>query len=216
MRGNPSAGGPEKPETGSIPAGAGEPGRADWPGDARRVYPRRCGGTDTVGEVGSAARGLSPQVRGNPRLGREVAPGRGSIPAGAGEPIQSRSRGRPRTVYPRRCGGTPPMEGVLWREHGLSPQVRGNPRDPVAPLGAGGSIPAGAGEPEALSGPSELRGVYPRRCGGTDLCGRREKDEAGLSPQVRGNHRETVTTLRAEGSIPAGAGEPRGRARPCG
>ena len=70
----------------SIPAGAGEPALGDMGVDLRGVYPRGCGGT--VGSRSSALkyRGLSPRVRGNPRVVRLMPKALGSIPAGAGEP----------------------------------------------------------------------------------------------------------------------------------
>ncbi len=111
----------------SIPAGAGEPAGqvvAFWRG---RVYPRRCGGTLARSRSSVHRAGLSPQVRGNRRDRRHRPPGRGSIPAGAGEPAAClRRRGR-RRVYPRRCGGTPQCGRGGALRHGLSPQVRGNP-----------------------------------------------------------------------------------------
>ncbi len=60
---------------------------------------------------------------------------------------------------------------------------------------------------EAKAG--DARGVFPRRCGGTR--GRRygEVLREGLSPQVRGNPPLRSADGRAEGSIPAGAGEPK-------
>ena len=53
--------------------------------------------------------------------------------------------------------------------------------------------------------------VYPRVCGGTTTCTRLGGLLAGLSPRVRGNrHLKRCGVLRG-GSIPACAGEPRGR-----
>ena len=70
---------------GSIPAGAGETfmGGVDRAGDG--VYPRGCGGDS--GEILTTwlPWGLSPRVRGRPRLIGWVAVLMGSIPAGAGE-----------------------------------------------------------------------------------------------------------------------------------
>ena len=114
-------------------------------------------------------RGLSPRMRGNPQ-GVSI------------RDIDSR-------VYPRACGGTGiPLAGILPAP-GLSPRMRGNHFSASTASVASGSIPAHAGEPhgEALIG--DVRGVYPRACGGT-------RARAG------------VHESRA-GSIPAHAGEPR-------
>ena len=96
---------------GSIPACAGEPGsllirrvtRPVYPrvcggtGHSlaciliRGVYPRVCGGTVAATRANDSIGGLSPRVRGNPRLRHWQVPSEGSIPACAGEPCRSRS-----------------------------------------------------------------------------------------------------------------------------
>ena len=50
---------------GSIPAHAGEPGPRIAPEEARRVYPRACGGTSTSTLLAASMAGLSPRMRGN-------------------------------------------------------------------------------------------------------------------------------------------------------
>ena len=71
----------------SIPAPAGEP---EWHhvhhGDAR-VYPRACGGTQTISETTRPVTGLSPRLRGNLRHFHRRVEAAGSIPAPAGEPF---------------------------------------------------------------------------------------------------------------------------------
>ena len=54
----------------SIPACAGEPGRAPTASDGAPVYPRVCGGTAKLAHRGACVRGLSPRVRGNRCLPR--------------------------------------------------------------------------------------------------------------------------------------------------
>ena len=133
--------------------------------------------------------GLSPRVRGNQDLDELAASRAGSIPAGAGEPLaRTTSPGRER-VYPRGCGGT--VECVVWAS---------------APTW---SIPAGAGEPELLASRDAVQGVYPRGCGGTGPNADTRPSVPGLSPRVRGNLLLQELHLVGEGSIPAGAGEPR-------
>ncbi len=71
---------------GSIPAGAGEPGRVRLADAEFGVYPRGGGGTDFWRSSPRYVAGLSPRGRGNrlSRLRVQLLPG--SIPAGAGEP----------------------------------------------------------------------------------------------------------------------------------
>ncbi len=187
VRGNRSRSPASPPGPGSIPAGAGEPRPQRTARHAIQVYPRRCGGTETVDWRTASDEGLSPQVRGNRDRGARLPPRRGSIPAGAGEP---RGGGAPpprERVYPRRCGGTPSAAGSPSGAWGLSPQVRGNRRRHDGVPGRRRSIPAGAGEPRTPPRPTPRRRVYPRRCGGTGGSGGRAGAFNGLSPQVRGN-----------------------------
>ena len=111
-------------------------------------------------------------------------------------------------VYPRRCGGTRLLFWATPKIQGLSPQVRGNLSPHIDKTRDMGSIPAGAGEPLWASRCTPRPGVYPRRCGGTLAIGRRISENAGLSPQVRGNHLARRGSTFTERSIPAGAGEP--------
>ena len=119
--------------TRSIPASAGEPSRRGRAPTSWRVYPRECGGTGPPARTCFQAAGLSPRVRGNPPDVSGRAHGGGSIPASAGEPAARSSRPRPTAVYPRECGGTfTPGESPDLVE-GLSPRVRGNPREEGRP-----------------------------------------------------------------------------------
>ena len=72
---------------GSIPAGAGEPVRAGVEPWSMKVYPRGCGGAAGGVATISPDEGLSPRVRGSLEDVAGRAANRGSIPAGAGEPL---------------------------------------------------------------------------------------------------------------------------------
>ena len=194
---------------GSIPAGAGEPRTGRQSLSRWGVYPRRCGGAVADGDVLRAAQGLSPQVRGSrhDRLGR-IARG-GSIPAGAGEPLRALLASSRRRVYPRRCGGAGYAQGLVGGDAGLSPQVRGSRKPQCRSDAAGGSIPAGAGEPCGVGAVKGAVWVYPRRCGGAHTVTPIDDPRPGLSPQVRGSPFSGAGASCSGGSIPAGAGEPR-------
>ena len=113
-------------------------------------------------------------------------------------------------VYPRACGGTERIGEPSGTVTGLSPRVRGNRHIP-AQVGAGhGSIPARAGEPDALHAADFANEVYPRACGGTAGPVRRLSFPPGLSPRVRGNHIGSFSVAVRDRSIPARAGEPPG------
>ena len=111
--------------------------------------------------------GLSPRVRGNPRLGLCGQPAVGSIPACAGEPGADRPKRMATGVYPRVCGGTAASQWRQTRASGLSPRVRGNRLLLLVELVEQRSIPACAGEPVDILLRPYIFEVYPRVCGGT-------------------------------------------------
>ena len=198
-------------DRGSIPARAGEPRRAACRGRPWPVYPRACGGTIAEAVMAGRDRGLSPRVRGNLRAGRQSRHAVGSIPARAGEPRAS-TRGRTDCrVYPRACGGTERGGDPVGRAAGLSPRVRGNLGEGEGRMAVQRSIPARAGEPAAERSSTTRASVYPRACGGTEPEVTDAGIKYGLSPRVRGNPAPALPTVRLAGSIPARAGEPRGR-----
>ena len=110
----------------SIPACAGEPWFSGRSSVRIAVYPRVCGGTDSLLRTTGAEGGLSPRVRGNHTEAQWSITGHGSIPACAGEPSWC-ARLRPvQRVYPRVCGGTLRVCAASAYDSGLSPRVRGN------------------------------------------------------------------------------------------
>ena len=106
-RGNPPLAVGGERGTGSIPANAGEPGRARGPGRRAGVYPRERGGTEYGTRREYEDAGLSPRTRGNPNDNPACHWRSGSIPANAGEPTWRRLARFNARVYPRERGGTP-------------------------------------------------------------------------------------------------------------
>ena len=131
----------------SIPACAGEPVSYMSGADAMKVYPRVCGGASRLSSCPRTVFGLSPRVRGSRRQNQKGIHLVRSIPACAGEPSPCPSSSAPTWVYPRVCGGAGRLGLGIGAGRGLSPRVRGSPRDGQAPHVHRGSIPACAGEP---------------------------------------------------------------------
>ena len=92
--------------------------------------------------------------------------------------------------------------------------MRGNLSHPFSPTAELRSIPACAGEPDAISRSEPASWVYPRVCGGTQRQDNRVLSTRGLSPRVRGNRFSATAVTVAAGSIPACAGEPQGGPTP--
>ena len=194
--------------SGSIPACAGEPQRAMASRTGLRVYPRVCGGASIRAGFRRTRLGLSPRVRGSrsQQCWWWVHPR--SIPACAGEPRRLLPAGRVASVYPRVCGGASASLDTIQLGMGLSPRVRGSPRDFPARGWRAGSIPACAGEPFASLVPPTAIQVYPRVCGGATARPGWAGRGQGLSPRVRGSLTVDIRSRLVEGSIPACAGEP--------
>ena len=192
----------------SIPACAGEPLFSTLRPNDWGVYPRVCGGTYRSPSRTLWEYGLSPRVRGNLSRKENGSCIVRSIPACAGEPSGCDWPLPPAGVYPRVCGGTPRGLPPPRPKRGLSPRVRGNQRANDHIHQRGGSIPACAGEPDALLKSAAAQWVYPRVCGGTFVPATLRGCRRGLSPRVRGNLRAGPRRTSASGSIPACAGEP--------
>ncbi len=173
---------------GSIPACTGEPPRFAAGRDFYRVYPRVYGGTGAAVKFNPSMSGLSPRVRGNPRVKENAKIAHGSIPACTGEPQSQGKCQDCSRVYPRVYGGTESAPKPAQAFRGLSPRVRGNPvLSQMQPL-LSGSIPACTGEPRPVRSPIARHSVYPRVYGGTARWYSSSPASNGLSPRVRGNH----------------------------
>ena len=198
--------------SGSIPAHAGEPGRAARLGFRNGVYPRPRGGTRCAVASRTPFRGLSPPTRGNLQWPRRESAPHGSIPAHAGEPAAPPGMRSSGAVYPRPRGGTNRVYALIWLKDGLSPPTRGNRTVGVKRRELRRSIPAHAGEPSSPSQRDYSGKVYPRPRGGTALANANELAAEGLSPPTRGNPSPWWMKFSARRSIPAHAGEPRSAA----
>ena len=91
---------------------------------------------------------------------------------------------------------------------GPSPRGRGNPRDAAGATFRLRSIPAWAGKPEAIMWDPSTEGVHPRVGGETGYSTDWSTRYQGPSPRGRGNQRDRLADVVADGSIPAWAGKP--------
>ena len=171
---------------GSIPACAGEASSPVRLWCCGWVYPRVCGGSIIRLSACPWSRGLSPRVRGKLYVGIVKRPGRGSIPACAGEAGRCGRPPKRRRVYPRVCGGSRRRIHHRIQHRGLSPRVRGKRRVIAVHHRHIGSIPACAGEALHRRHSWQMRKVYPRVCGGSRNPRPALPFVIGLSPRVRG------------------------------
>ncbi len=196
---------------GSIPATAGEPTRP-WRGTAGRwVHPRDRGGATTAPTPVLGHAGPSPRPRGSPLQHVGSNSRIRSIPATAGEPVMISSTKCAARVHPRDRGGADKSILDYLKKAGPSPRPRGSLLATALGLRAVGSIPATAGEPGGHAQRERMRRVHPRDRGGALGFSAGRNDLVGPSPRPRGSQVHDLASERAEGSIPATAGEPRGR-----
>ena len=242
VRGSHSDRSGRRPDSGSIPACAGEPALGSRRIPLFRVHPRVCGGAAAVVSPRVDRTGPSPRVRGSRDQGGGVAVGLGSIPACAGEPHPPLVSSASLQVHPRVCGGASCCQATGVSRLGPSPRVRGSRAAKRETDHDDGSIPACAGEPSRSQTRTSVGKVHPRVCGGAGGNTAGSVSLQGPSPRVRGSRSGTNTadvpqtgpsprvrgSLPAPsssedvpvGSIPACAGEPpaleRRRVRPAG
>ncbi len=216
MRGSRPGVGAAAPGRGSIPADAGEPCSRRRRARFIRVDPRGCGGATPPWATRAFVKGRSPRMRGSPVLAAVKNLFLGSIPADAGEPPLAGCEAPGRRVDPRGCGGALARPGLDRSRWGRSPRMRGSHQRERRPLRFRGSIPADAGEPRSPHHRGCVRRVDPRGCGGALVAGLAERLVEGRSPRMRGSPRAPGGRAAAQGSIPADAGEPRGRRRDSG
>ena len=173
---------------GSIPACTGKPHEPQLAERSERVYPRMYGETTDPQDCAGAPEGLSPHVRGNPVRSAPFRALSRSIPACTGKPCLDHSVLKAYVVYPRMYGETTWQDDVTGEGQGLSPHVRGNPKEStceytgrkgLSPHVRGNradaeasrtgvrSIPACTGKPGTRQGGSAPIGVYPRMYGET-------------------------------------------------
>ena len=151
----------------TIPAGAGSPADLAALRIAETDYPRGRGVTDSSGATASLGSGLSPRARGHPFYERREDRLEGTIPAGAGSPLDTSCLGHLERDYPRGRGVT--RDRALWtgRCRGLSPRARGHRRPAANRRQKSRTIPAGAGSPSERTTGGRSFGDYPRGRGVT-------------------------------------------------
>ena len=111
-------------------------------------------------------------------------------------------------VYPRECGAAFIDMIPLRQSEGLSPRVRGSPRQSQSCICRWGSIPASAGQPRCSPPTTQDWRVYPRECGAALSIIEDDIKMEGLSPRVRGSLQFRHSFLLYGRSIPASAGQP--------
>ena len=187
VRGNPGGFTCWPPSLRSIPACTGKPCAWTVGGRTREVYPRVYGETVARVIMPDSKSGLSPRVRGNLLLLSGYCLLVRSIPACTGKPACRRDNDRRDRVYPRVYGETFAVTERSSSSIGLSPRVRGNRRWSVCRGPRHRSIPACTGKPRLAAARRPWPTVYPRVYGETGNVRKRDLQDLGLSPRVRGN-----------------------------
>ena len=206
VRGRHGGSGSAMPDRRSTPARAGptRPGRTVTA--TPREHPRACGADGMLGGMRRSSGGAPPRVRGRPQVQQGRLTADRSTPARAGPTESCRRPASTRPEHPRACGADGHRGAPRARPRGAPPRVRG--RRP----GGGerglrlGSTPARAGPtPSAASG-GRVRREHPRACGADRPQARRQRDEGGAPPRVRGRRVLLRQARPGARSTPARAG----------
>ncbi len=197
----------------SIPAWAGETWMVDLGAGGNAVDPRVGGGDSTGQRIYADAMGRSPRGRGRLEQRAMANPLARSIPAWAGETYSGRTKTGAASVDPRVGGGDPITKSVSVTGVGRSPRGRGRPADTTKTRRPRGSIPAWAGETTPRATRPMMPWVDPRVGGGDWGCRTRGRGPRGRSPRGRGRPPDAQVGAGQGRSIPAWAGETRGKRR---
>ena len=227
MRGTRQLVGWRTPESGIIPAYAGNTRAQPASLPANWDHPRVCGEHSTSSKPPDVMSGSSPRMRGT-RSWRDCRAARaGIIPAYAGNTCPStRAKCSTRGIIPAYAGNTitlSAMHEAYWDhprvcgEHatgastqvnctGSSPRMRGTPAVTEATNNTARIIPAYAGNTPAACWKSWQAWDHPRVCGEHQSCLQRIRLSRGSSPRMRGTLRGLTLGLDSPGIIPAYAG----------
>ena len=171
---------------GIIPAYAGNTFSALPLIKACKDHPRVCGEHTFQPCLHVCRWGSSPRMRGTPRAVRRPSSRLGIIPAYAGN-TQGNDISQPSSRdHPRVCGEHYSGMAIAQDIPGSSPRMRGTLMVTLLLLGAGGIIPAYAGNTMALFDNRGFGGDHPRVCGEHPDLGPVLFPDAGSSPRMRG------------------------------
>ena len=206
MRGTLSRIGHLRPQSGIIPAYAGNTYKHVRGWKFRRDHPRVCG-EHVVGErKGSVQTGSSPRMRGTPFPTSKPCVTMGIIPAYAGNTSMPSETPPAHRDHPRVCGEHRHIESFARELPGSSPRMRGTPQYLFAKVDDFGIIPAYAGNTSRPGEYRDCRRDHPRVCGEHLEGHAAETPNLGSSPRMRGTPPDCKRIPPAHGIIPAYAG----------
>ena len=206
-RGRRRFAGNRQSQIGSIPAHAGETSTPKWRCVSNEVDPRSRGGDDSFSGLPVDMLGRSPLTRGRHLRSLRAGSHLRSIPAHAGETLDSFLCRHRSGVDPRSRGGDGAWNCDCWANWGRSPLTRGRRFAGFQQIGHIGSIPAHAGETNGRMSLSCHHTVDPRSRGGDINNLARRQTGSGRSPLTRGRRWHFSPCPRHRRSIPAHAGE---------
>ncbi len=196
---------------GSIPAWAGQTFALTLTSNVPGVYPR-VGGANTAAQLlRLLPTGLSPRGRGKPSRLPGFHRSGWSIPAWAGQTILTDDERAAFAVYPRVGGANIRGNHIPERLPGLSPRGRGKRSRRFSAHSSSRSIPAWAGQTVHSCADPLLARVYPRVGGANWVGAGCLPSSAGLSPRGRGKLGAALGSYISRRSIPAWAGQTRGK-----
>ena len=202
---------PTKRDVGSgiIPAYAG-----NTPWNRQRQaspwdHPRVCGEHSDAALIIAPRSGSSPRMRGTLHDWPIQVVVEGIIPAYAGNTRNRLASISSHWDHPRVCGEHGVGEEAAEFVEGSSPRMRGTLRVPPCCFRPFGIIPAYAGNTYVNPSWRSQTEDHPRVCGEHSTVGAGVVSGVGSSPRMRGTPIVYIFTVRAQGIIPAYAGNTR-------
>ena len=149
MRGTPSILLELSPNTGIIPAYAGNTSKTTTPSSSTKDHPRVCGEHIGIAVPAELRSGSSPRMRGTRCIRAARVCCRGIIPAYAGNTQCKSSCTKVQRDHPRVCGEHRGLSTFVYRPPGSSPRMRGTLKYVECAHCGEGIIPAYAGNTSA-------------------------------------------------------------------
>ena len=188
MRGTLARVGHLRPQSGIIPAYAGNTSCRKCGCVPRWDHPRICGEHQFSNVHGRQQRGSSPHMRGTHSRWKTAAVPLGIIPAYAGNTCRYIRHWFSARDHPRICGEHIASNKLYNRPSGSSPHMRGTPGARYAVWHYAGIIPAYAGNTSLVILIMLAMRDHPRICGEHFSAFNINLKPQGSSPHMRGTH----------------------------
>ena len=190
-----------------TPADAGKTSGVTGRSDGSEDHPRGCGENLKARSQSWSGRGSPPRMRGKPYPRSRRLLCNGITPADAGKTFGGNTPNSLCWDHPRGCGENARHRGVVCRDAGSPPRMRGKRRMPRGQSAQAGITPADAGKTRDQNRIASVRKDHPRGCGENSFEGASLQSASGSPPRMRGKLICVMPCSTVDRITPADAGK---------